>query len=267
MEEAKFVADFVASNFERICSIGAKAFGKADEALQVKFKTAYTSYLSATREKYSKSKSFFIRNQAVDLYSYYVSTGISCGDTVLAAPTFEGCLDHSKRLVITGTGGSGKSVLMRHLFLDCIRHKTYTPILIELRDLNAAKLTLDEHIESVLELYGFNISGDYVLRAKQAGHFCFFLDGYDEIDHGNRKAIIKQIKMLSSKYPKCPIVISSRPDDTFNGIDEYSVFKIMPLDIFSASSLISKLPFEQDIKDKFILALTEGLFDRHESFL
>lgn len=267
MIDGAFVADFVANNLEKIYSIGLKAYGKADETLQVKFKTAYTNYLTVTRDKYSKSKSFFIRNQAVDLYSYYVSTGIACGDVTLESPTFESCLDQSNRIVVTGTGGSGKSVLIRHLFLDCIRHKSFTPILIELRDLNGSKLTLDEHIESVLDTYGFDVSGDYILRAKQAGHFCFFLDGYDEIDHANRKLIIKQVRALSNKFQKCPVIISSRPDETFNGIDEYSLFKILPLDINSASSLISKLPFEPDIKEKFVRALNDGLFKEHESFL
>lgn len=267
MVDGAFVADFVANNIEKIYSIGRKAYGRVDEALQIKFRTAYVDYLTITRDKYSKSKSFFIRNQAVDLYSYYVSTGVACGDVILGTPTFENFLEQSNRIVITGTGGSGKSVLIRHLFLDCIRHKLFTPILIELRDLNGSKLTLDEHVESVLDTYGFNISGDYILRAKQAGHFCFFLDGYDEIDHANRKLIIKQIRVLSSKFSKCPIIISSRPDETFNGIDEYSVFKILPLDINSASSLISKLPFEIDIKEKFVRALVEGLFDQHQSFL
>jgi hypothetical protein len=69
MDEGKFVADFVAHNFEKICALGGKVFGVADEVVQVRLKTAYTTYLSKTREKYSKSKSFFIRHEPVDLYS------------------------------------------------------------------------------------------------------------------------------------------------------------------------------------------------------
>jgi len=267
MDEGKFVADFIAKNIEKIFELGKKAYGTLDETIQINLKTAYTNYLENSREKYSKSKSFFIRNQAVDLYSYYVPTGVSCGTTVFKKPSFEECIQHSQRIVITGTGGSGKSVLMRHLYLDCIKQKEYAPVLIELRDLNGEKQTLDTFIANTLELYGFNISGKYIERAKKEGHFCFFLDGHDEVDHSSRKDLIKQLLKLSNKYPLCPIFISSRPDQIFNGIEEFSIFSVLSLDVVSATNLIEKLPFDLEIKKKFIADLRNGLFEKHESFL
>lgn len=267
MDEGKFVADFVASNLEKIWSLGGKVFDSVDETVQIKLKTAYKDYLKNTREKYSKSKSFFIRNQSVDLYSYYVPTGMACGVNVIGSPNFSECLSASNRIVITGTGGSGKSVLMRHLFLDCMKSKDYVPVLIELRDLNSGEISLDEFIIETLETYGFDVSGDYVMKAKSEGHFCFFLDGYDEVNHSFRKRLMKQLGRLSSRYNACPIFISSRPDEVFNGIEDFSVFRVLPLSLGEASSLIEKLPFDEDIKTKFIFALSDGLFERHESFL
>lgn len=267
MEEGKIAADFIAGNLEKIWRLGKKTFGSIDETIQIKLKTAYSTYLENTREKYSKSKSFFIRNQAVDLYEYYIPTGIYSGTHEIPTPKFKPCLDLSNRIVVTGTGGSGKSVLIRHLFLDCMSQNEYIPILIELRDLNSGKLSLDEYIIETLDLHGFNISGNYVEKAKKEGHFCFFLDGYDEVDHSLRKNLIKQILKLSEKFKDCPIFISSRPDDTFNGIDSFSIFRMQALDLESASNLIRKLPFDQEIKYKFIDALSSGLFEKHESFL
>lgn len=267
LDEGKFVADFIASNIEKIWGLGKSAFGSIDETIKLKLKTAYSDYLRNTREKYSKSKSFFIRNQSVDIYSYYVSTGICCENKKIDIPKFKSCQSYSNRIVITGTGGSGKSVLMRHLFLDCISHKEFVPILIELRDLNIEKVSLDEFIVETLDTYGFDVSGDYVEKAKKEGHFCFFLDGYDEVNHSIRKDLIKQISRLSNKFNKCPIFISSRPDEVFNGIEDFSVFKILPLNLESASSLIEKLPFDSEIKAKFTRDLKGGLFEKHESFL
>lgn len=267
MDEGKFVADFIASNLVKILALGKEALGTVDEIVQIKLKTAYTTYLTRTREKYSKSKSFFIRNQSVDLYSYYVPTGITCDSVTLNKPSFKNCLEHSNRIVITGTGGSGKTVLMKHLFLDCISDKRYTPVLIELRDLNSEQQTLDNFVSKTLETYGFDISGDYVKRAKKLGHFCFFLDGYDEVNHKQRKKLIKQIDTLSNKFSACPIFISSRPDDVFSGIDQFSIFNVMPLNLQTAINLIEKLPFDHMIKTKFIADLSDGLFEKHESFL
>ncbi|MBV2132077.1 NACHT domain-containing protein [Pseudomonas sp. MAP12] len=267
MDEGKIAAEFISSNLDKIWQLGKRAFGSIDETVQIKLKTAYSEYLQNTREKYSKSKSFFIRNQAVDLYDYYIPTGIYSGTQSIPIPKFNSCLDYSNRIVITGTGGSGKSVLMRHLFLDCMSQKKYVPILIELRDLNSGKSSLEDYIVETLDLYGFDVSGSYVEKAKKEGHFCFFLDGYDEVDHSLRKNLIKQILKSSEKFKNCPIFISSRPDDVFNGIERFSVFRMQPLDLESASNLISKLPFDQEIKYKFIGALSDGLFEKHESFL
>jgi hypothetical protein len=148
-----------------------------------------------------------------------------------------------------------------------MKSKDYVPVRIELRDLNSGEISLDEFIIETLETYGFDVSGDYVMKAKSEGHFCFFLDGYDEVNHSFRKRLMKQLGRLSSRYNACPIFISSRPDEVFNGIEDFSVFRVLPLSLGEASSLIEKLPFDEDIKTKFIFALSDGLFERHESFL
>lgn len=267
MDEGKIIADFIASNFENIWKLGKTALGSIDEAYKLKFKKGYSDYLKNTREKYSKSKSFFIRDKPVDLYSYYVPIGVECGAHEIKKPEFKSCLSFSKRIVIMGTGGSGKSILMKHLFLTCILDKRYFPILVELRDINTKKLTLDLYIVETLKTYGFDSDGRFVDKAKKEGHFCFLLDGFDEVSYGLRKDLIDQIRTLSDKFSQCPVIISSRPDDVFNGIDSYSVFKILPLNLDMASRLVEKLPFDEDVKSKFVLALRESMFRKHKSFL
>lgn len=261
------ITQFVLANVDRIFDIAKKTYGKADASIQVGLKTAYTNYLSKTRLKYSMSKSFFIRSQPVELYSYYVPTGITCGQKEIKQPSFKNCTDFTKKLVIAGTGGSGKSVLIKHLFLNCIEEKLYVPILIELRDLNAYEKSLDDFINQTLHIFDFKADESYVTKAKESGHFCFFFDGFDEVNLTLRNKIIKQIQNLGKQYPDCPIVISSRPDDILTGLDDFSTFKMMPLRLDEAISLVKKLPFEEVIKTKFCDDLSNGLFEKHKSFL
>ena len=266
-DEGKFAADFIAANLDNIFNIASKAYNVMNEVVQIKLKTAYSTYLSTTGAKYSKSKSFFIRSQAVDIYDYYIPTGISCNGQTIQTPSFSNSLATSNRIVVMGTGGSGKTVLMKHLFLDCIKTKKYAPIFLELREINNENTNLDTFVEKTLQTYGFDISGDYIKRAKKEGHFCFFLDGFDEVNYSQRKKLIQEVKKLSNTYPDCPILISSRPDDVFNGIDEFSIFNMLPLTLASATNLVNKLPFDEEIKAKFISNLSDGLFKQHESFL
>ncbi len=267
MDEGKFVADFVANNLGKIYSLGKKSLKEADQSLKLKMKTAYTEYLIITRNKYSKSKSFFIRNESVDLYTYYEPISISSGNFVINKPNISECVKNSKRIVIMGTGGTGKSVLMKHLFLNCIKEKNYTPVLIELRDLNSANKKLLDYINFTLESFEFKLSEEYIKKAMKDGHFAFFLDGYDEVNHSIRKKLLKQIKNLSNSFPDCPIFISTRPDDVFQGIDDFKIFKIDPLTLKSAIKLINKLPYDEEIKDKFSNDLKNKLFNKHASFL
>ena len=267
MDEGTFAADFVAANLEKILELGKAAYGKIDAKLQVSLKTAYTDYLAASRLKYSKSKSFFIQNQPVELYSYYVPTGIYCNHTIIETPNFLNCLEFTNRVVISGSGGSGKSVLMKHLFLDCIQQKAYAPILIELRDLNSNDKTLDEFISETLSNFGFKTTDAYTNYAKESGHFCYFFDGIDEVTPKQRKKVINQITSLSKKYQKCPIFLSSRPDDAISGLDDFSVFRMRPLELDEALELVSKLPADEAIKNRFCSDLSSGLFEKHQSFL
>lgn len=261
------IAQFIISNLDKILDIAKKTYGNVDAEVQVGLKTAYKDYLTKTRLKYSKSKSFFVRNQPVELYSYYVPTGISCGEKKIQQPSFKNCTEFTKKLVISGTGGSGKSVLMKHLFLNCIEEKLYAPILIELRDLNSYEKNLDDFINETLSIFDFKAEESYVKKAKESGHFCFFFDGFDEINPSVRNKTIKQIQTLSKQFPDCPIFLSSRPDDVLTGLDDFSTFRMMPLSLDEAVSLVAKLPFEEVIKTKFSDDLASGLFEKHKSFL
>lgn len=267
MGEGKFAADFVSANLDKIISIGKQAIGKIDAQIQLKLKTAYTEFLNNTRLKYSKSKSFFIRSQPVELYSYYVPTGIACGNKIIKTPNFKNCTEFTKRILITGTGGSGKSVLIKHLLLDCISNKEFVPILIELRDLNSQDRTIDYFIDDTLSTFGFSLSKEYIEKAKEYGHFSFFLDGFDELNPKLREKTRKEILALAKKFPKCPIFLSSRPDDRLSGIEDFSVFAMRCLELDEALSLVSRLPFDEAIKKKFSEDLSNGLFIKHKSFL
>ncbi|UFP98423.1 NACHT domain-containing protein [Pseudomonas fitomaticsae] len=261
------VAGFIAKNYDRIITVAKNSFERIDEDLRIALKLAYRNYLSNTIAKYSKSKSFFIRNEPTSLYDYYVPIGVFANSLELKEPNISNCLELSKRIIVAGTGGTGKSILMKHLFLDCINSERFVPIMVELRDLNEIDSSLDSFIEATLESYGFTTTGNFIEKSKKSGHFCFFFDGYDEVNHDKRKKLIKEIKQISDKYSKCPIILSSRPDEAFNGLEVFSIFNILPMDLDTAVTLVNKLPFDSDIKGKFVKALRDKLYNEHESFL
>lgn len=256
------IMKFIQTNWDKI----GKAYKSADESLQLTMRTAYSNYLTNAAEKYSKGKSLFIR-QPTHIYEYYVPISIRMGDLELSKPGIASCSAASKRMLIAGSGGSGKSVLIKHLFMDCINSGLYVPILIELRDLNHLDLCLEELILENLETFGLNVESKYYESLKKSGTFCFFLDGFDEVAHSKRTNLTKEIKKLSTKNPHCPIILTSRPDELILGIENFGVFHVIPLTLQLALELINKLDFDNDIKTKFSRELQTSLFKTHKSFL
>ncbi len=267
MDEGKLIADFIAANFDKILSIAKAVHGAVDERLQITLRTAYTTYLEKTASRYSKAKSFFVRDRPVNLYDYYVSIGLQCGTDIISEPSPKRCFSRSSRIIITGSGGCGKSVLMKHLFLQSIQDTTHVPVFIELRELNTEDRDLMELMKDILEQYNFDTSGSYLEKALEAGHFSLFFDGYDEVYPSIRSQLLTDIRRLSTTYSMCPIALSTRPDDAIRSLDEFAIFSVNPLTLSGAVELISKLPYDAEIQEKFTDDLKNGLFKEHESFL
>lgn len=267
MNESEIAVELFNSQLENLFNFGRGLYESHDEKRKIKIGQAYQRYILNARSKFAKSKSFFILDKPADFYDYYVSTTIKCGRSSLDNPGIVQCTNVSDRIVITGTGGSGKSIFMRHLFLDCIKQMKYVPVLIELRDLNDSERTVDEHVFYTLENGGFDVGGSFVKRSMEFGNFCFLFDGFDELVADRRREVADYISEISSRFSGCPVIVSSRPDERFHGWGQFSIYAVDPLSKKSAISLVKKLPVEAEVKARFLKELEERLYEEHVSFL
>lgn len=267
MNQSELAVEILNSQLENLFNFGMGLYESQDEKRKIKIGEAYQRYILNARSKLAKTKSFFILDKPSDFYDYYVATSISCGRIFLESPGITQCIDVSERIVIAGTGGSGKSIFMRHLFLDCIKQMKYVPILIELRDLNDSEKTIEQHIFYTLENGGFDVGGGFVKRSMEYGKFCFLFDGFDELVVARRNEVADYIREITSRFTGCPVIVSSRPDERFHGWSEFSVFAVNPLSKKSAMLLVKKLPVEDEVKSKFLKELDERLYEEHSSFL
>jgi predicted NACHT family NTPase len=170
-------------------------------------------------------------------------------------------------VIISGTGGSGKSMMMRHVLLNALFKTKRVPVFMELRELNQTSMSLREFVQHTLRSNHFDLDNEYIDKALKAGHFLLLFDGFDEIASSIRKRISKELIDLAKQYEKNMICVSSRPDNEFSGWSAFTVFRIQPLGLDQACQLIEKLPFDSDLKGKFLVELQHGLFEQHESFL
>jgi hypothetical protein len=267
----KVTAEFLQQNLEKFIGTfigGAKGIFKAGvDQLRLRLDRTYKEYISNLLKRHSKIKSFFIRAEPVNLYDFYIPLSISTRQRIIKGTGINDIVNISHFSIITGSAGSGKSMLMRHLLINTIVNKDKAPIFIELRQFNQDGGDLRKMIFQVLTNNKFELDDDFIEKALKAGHFAIFLDGFDEINLTKRKAISREILSFTEKYGNNWFVISSRPDNLLEGWQGFVLFRVSPLSLDQAKELLKKLPFDEEIKEKFVLDLTEELFKKHKSFL
>lgn len=262
------LAAAVVGYLPRAMGVAKKAFTAIDDALSYSIRQAHFDYAAAVVKKHSKAKTFLIRTEAVDLYDFYVPASVNVkGRSRVDRVDLNKLRTIDSRLIITGSGGSGKTILLRHLLLDSLLSGTAFPLLVELRNLNdSSNKSLRSEIVDNLRANGFGLSEDYINRSLAEGLFVLLLDGFDEIQFTQRKALELEIRKLATST-SCQIVITSRPDSNLQSWEKFTNVEISNLTLDEACELVEKVKFDDDIKMRFVKSLRSGIFATHEFFL
>jgi len=260
-------ANVIQHNIEAFIETAKGILKGSSDMIRLHIDKTYKTYLNNIIEKYSKTKSFLLRGEPVPLDQFYVPLNVHSHKQIINTPGIAELQNISSRVIITGSAGCGKSMMMRHLLLDSIIANNKVPILIELRQFNASDTDLKSLIQETLQVHKFKLDSDYIDKALKAGHFILFLDGYDEVISARRNQVMKYIDAFVKYNDKNMVVISSRPDNELEGWAEFSLVKICALTLSQAQELVNKLPYDEELKTKFLSELTSGLFQKHESFL
>ena len=266
-EIGEIAAGFVARNLSKILEFGMSVLNGAKSELELRIKTAYSTYLKNAGEQYGRAKSFFIRSIPTNIYTFYVPMRVTSDKATLPKVVLNDIVSLTKRAVVTASAGAGKSILLRHLFLDALRSSERIPVFVELRSIERSDQKIFDAIKENLVTLGFDLGDKYIAKGFELGHFVVFLDGFDEVKSEIRVSLSKQIVQLSRNAPDSVIIVSSRRDDVFSGWDDFREFGVSPLAVEEACELVEKLPFDEELKEKFISDLRGFLFERHESFL
>ena len=104
-------------------------------------KKEFDIYLSNSTMRYSRVKTLINRNLPLSINgsnSIYVDTYVKFWKEPVLVNSVTDVLDTNNNIVFEGTGGSGKSFFVRHLFIDTVKNGNYVPIIINLRDYKTA---------------------------------------------------------------------------------------------------------------------------------
>lgn len=242
------------------------AFKQRYTKARINFGNAFSIYLNNALEKYSKVKTLLYRNAPRPLYEFYEFNDIESDDgQVIDCENIQSVLEESQFSIILGDGGSGKTMLMRHFFLNALQDSNFIPIFVELRKLDDTTSIFD-YIYRCLNTLGFDLEKDYFKYALEQGMFVILLDGYDELRSTSKETFLPRLEEFCDMYYKNNFIISSRKSGSFISWQRFSVYHIMPLTKERALDLVKKLDYDVEIKDKFYKKLDNELFASHFSF-
>lgn len=251
-----------------ISKLGKKA-KEGWEKFKFDFDISFRKYIKNSYAKYSKVKTILYKAEPQYIYDFFETPTLKSDyKAPFKADSIETVICQSNFIVIRGTGGIGKSTLLKHLFLSAIDSGDLIPVFLELKDLNETSGSYDllDYIFERLENLDCKINRDYFDYALRSGRFVFLFDGYDEMQTEKRNGFIKRLDAFCDRYSENYYIIASRPVSEFVELQRFTILNTRPFKKEEAISLVRKISYDNDVKERFINALQDQLYERHESF-
>lgn len=231
-------------------------------------KTDLSDHLSNTFNKCIEIKTILSEKKAEKTLLLYVDQFFQVGDEEVDQYTLVSKIKDGCCAVITGTGGGGKSMFMRYLWLSLFENpQGKIPFFLELRQLNLfTHASINDFIYHSIIKSGSSISQNNFTKSLKTGEFILFFDGFDEINHDQRAKVEQMILSLRDNYPALTVIVTSRPDERFIGWHHFEIVKVLPLKKPQVVELINKAPYPEEYKSIFISQI-DKLFVTHQTFL
>ena len=242
----------------------------------------FTDYLQKAADYYSLKKTLLYVEKPRPFYEFYVCSNVSyyksriLGDredesiVVISDATPKRLEEESRYIVITGTGGMGKSMFLTHLFLSSVKEYVTTgvlPILSVLRAYDSKTQDMVDFIFKAVNAFDAKISRQDIVRKLENKEISIMLDGLDELASSLREKFNSDLNAFIKAYPGNRIAITSRPTEIFLSYPRFSLFELDPLTKKQALQLIEKLHFwNENAKKRFITALDSHLYETHWNF-
>ena len=206
-----------------------KIFRELKEEAKYFLKTGLVEYLDYQINKYSKIKTLLHGVEQVELYDVYYPLKLVHNDKIYLTESANVLLKANRCITISGDAGSGKSTLIKHLFLNSIYEYFSIPILLELRYLEESNGDIYEYIHQNIFNNRITESDRIYERLLHEGKFVFFLDGFDEIPSQIRKKSIKSLNMFIERYHYNSFIITTRPYTNIEMLPNFLSLEICPL--------------------------------------
>ncbi|HYD36682.1 MAG TPA: NACHT domain-containing protein, partial [Allosphingosinicella sp.] len=254
-------------------SVVSKLGKSAYNQLISRFSVAFRDHLLTTHGRCSKVKTILNRDAPIDIYSLYVPLYFTSSRvTVVDGSIIYRLKETFPSIIVSGLAGSGKTMFLKWASMELINSLPEIgriPLYIELRDLT------EEELASPVEKFVFEQASsessprtfEQFIIGIEHGLFVFVLDGLDEIAPSHREHVLSEIASFPRRYPRCPIMVSTRPDERVEGINSLLVFHVQEMSRGQIKQVVQKIPFDEEKKAEFVRRLDSNFYEEQVTFL
>ncbi|MGN7811915.1 NACHT domain-containing protein [Flavobacterium sp. 22076] len=279
MELALLVKSFLGENLKTLFNKITKEFGEEVKHI------INNNILEYQIEEYNRnyySKTILHRVQPKKLKDFYQPLYISFYDkkdiysfnddefNKISTSSIKNLFSEKQFITLVGNAGSGKSTIVKYLFINAIETKFKIPIKVELRYLNDYNGELVNFIkEKIFKLSSIATNDRIIERLMNSGNFVFFLDGYDEISLSKKEKITIEIDNLVKIYNKNCYLLTSRPYTDIDLLPLFHNFNVCELSDEDIKDFITKqIPKEEkELITKIIEAVDSKENIPYKSFI
>lgn len=232
-------------------------------------RTAYRSYFLNIDRRCSYIRTIVDPSYNLTLEEAYVAPSFHHRKTKYSDIDVWNYLKSNHRVVVSGTGGSGKTIFLKRVWTLAREHINFkAPIFYDLRSVND-KEEVDFRKLLFRSIFPDGNVDDFIAfhRAISNGTFFFILDAFDEVIHSKRRWLSDEIQRLCNASQDNMILMSTRYDQIISSWQDFPVFTVDPFDDDQVREFVGKSKFDEEIKQKFLKQHDSGKFAKQKSFL
>ncbi len=264
------VESFIKAVFDEIKSLLSDISDVSSDELKQYFNGYLKNYLKKKKDNYSKIKTLLRGNTPTDFYEVYYPLKISFDKEEHFTCEIEKIFKDYNSITLIGGAGSGKSTIVKHLFLSALERKKEIPILIELRQLNIEKKPFEILVKNTLKFNNLTVNERILERLLRKGKFIFFLDGYDELSSDLIEEVTIGISKFQNEYSANKFLLTSRPYSSAEGLPGFynCTLNNLSFDNGDVEGFIQKqLGINTEISRRIIESVTENKEGYLSSFM
>lgn len=258
---------------DRILNMAISGLGSVAHSAQARLKSSYERYLEKAFKRYNQVCTLVNRDTPRPIVgndNIYISLPVWDDENKkkISTITVQNLLQVSNNLLICGSGGAGKSMMMRYLFLNTCKNATHIPVLLELRKIstqNADSISIFDLVYKTMADFDVVLPKDAFEASLRQGKYLFLLDAYDEIANTHLAKAGEAIQAFVSKYPDNSYIMTSR-EGHFASFQTFTKLKTVPLSKQQAITLAKKFRKPNEKTIEFCRQLEQKLFDEYKSF-